>query len=137
MVRFAGRRISGFCHGGIEVVPHERRALSPPVWKTGMLGLLTLMGLEKVALVGNAPTSPRLQRGANLSQQPGQKMARMTGAAPARSRSTGEYRCCSNSCAKSGPPRCCPALYRLRGDCIAAMLADHGPPVWRCPIVCG
>jgi hypothetical protein len=27
-------------------------------------------------------------------------------------------------------------LYRLRGDCIAAILAGHGPPVWHCLIVC-
>jgi hypothetical protein len=29
------------------------------------------------------------------------------------------------------------ALSLKRGDCIAAMLAGHGPPVWCCPIVGG
>ena len=39
-----------------------------PRWKDGMLELLCIHGLKLVPEVGIAPTSPRLQRGANLSQ---------------------------------------------------------------------
>jgi hypothetical protein len=77
-----------------------------------------------VALVGNAPTSRALQARANLSQLWGHKVARTTSAAlalcSARQAGVDAVRPRSH-----GPPRCCPVLYRLRGDCITAMLAGR------------
>ena len=58
-------------------------------WKDGLLELLCIHGLKLVPEVGSAPTSPRLQRGANLSQLLGGACARQlvvpAGYAPASS----------------------------------------------------
>jgi len=57
-----------------------------------MLSYLDINEALKVAAeVDTASTFPALQAGAHLSMPSSVKMARTTGAAPARSRSTGEY----------------------------------------------
>ena len=47
---------------------HAGAAPAPAVWKTAVLAVTPMTLLKMVAASGIAPDSPRLQRGANLSQ---------------------------------------------------------------------
>ena len=46
----------------------ETAAPAPAVWKTAVLAVTPMTRMKVVAASGIAPDSPRLQRGANLSQ---------------------------------------------------------------------
>ena len=62
-------RHAGFCYtSGANVVRHAGAAPAPAVWKTAVLAVTPMAHLKMVAASGIAPDSPRLQRGANLSQ---------------------------------------------------------------------
>ena len=50
------------------MVRHAGAAPAPAVWKTAVLAVTPMTLLKVVAASGIAPDSPRLQRGANLSQ---------------------------------------------------------------------
>ena len=50
------------------MVRHAGAAPAPAVWKTAVLAVTPMTLLKTVAASGIAPDSPRLQRGANLSQ---------------------------------------------------------------------
>ena len=50
------------------MVRHAGAAPAPAVWKTAVLAVTPMTHLKMVAAFGIAPNSPRLQRGANLSQ---------------------------------------------------------------------
>ena len=50
------------------MVRHAGAAPAPAVWKTAVLAVTPMTRMEMVAVSGIAPDSPRLQRGANLSQ---------------------------------------------------------------------
>ena len=47
---------------------HAGAAPAPAVWKTAVLAVTPMTRMKVVAAFGIAPNSPRLQRGANLSQ---------------------------------------------------------------------
>ncbi len=51
-----------------KMVRHAGAAPAPAVWKTAVLAVTPMALIEMVAASGIAPDSPRLQRGANLSQ---------------------------------------------------------------------
>ena len=51
-----------------EMVRHAGAAPAPAVWKTAVLAVTPMTQWKVVAAFGIAPNSPRLQRGANLSQ---------------------------------------------------------------------
>ena len=50
------------------MVRHAGAAPVPAVWKTAVLAVTPMTLLKMVAASGIAPDSPRLQRGADLSQ---------------------------------------------------------------------
>jgi len=50
------------------MVRHAGAAPAPAVWKTAVLAVTPMTRMKMVAASGIAPDSPRLQRGANLSQ---------------------------------------------------------------------
>ena len=50
------------------MVRHAGAAPAPAVWKTAVLAVTPMTLVKMVAASGIAPDSPRLQRGANLSQ---------------------------------------------------------------------
>lgn len=50
------------------MVRHARAAPAPAVWKTAVLAVTPMTRMKVVAASGIALDSPRLQRGANLSQ---------------------------------------------------------------------
>ena len=50
------------------MVRHAGAAPAPAVWKTAVLAVTPMTRKKMVAASGIAPDSPRLQRGANLSQ---------------------------------------------------------------------
>ena len=50
------------------MVRHAGAAPAPAVWKTAVLVVTPMTRMKVVAASGIAPDSPRLQRGANLSQ---------------------------------------------------------------------
>ena len=50
------------------MVRHAGAAPAPAVWKTAVLAVTPMTLLKVVAASGIAPDSPRLRRGANLSQ---------------------------------------------------------------------
>ena len=50
------------------MVRHAGAAPAPAVWKTAVLAVTPMTRMKVVAASGIAPDSPRLQRGANLSQ---------------------------------------------------------------------
>ena len=52
----------------LKMVRHAGAAPAPAVWKTAVLAVTPMTLLKMVAASGIAPDSPRLQRGANLSQ---------------------------------------------------------------------
>ena len=69
---FAGRR-AGLLHFGSKkneskTLRHAGAAPAPAVWKTAVLTVTPMTHWKVVAAFGIAPNSPRLQRGANLSQ---------------------------------------------------------------------
>ena len=53
---------------GAKMVRHAGAAPAPAVWKTAVLDVTPMTRMKMVAASGIAPDSPRLQRGANLSQ---------------------------------------------------------------------
>ena len=53
---------------GAKMVRHAGAAPAPAVWKTAVLAVTPMTRMKMVAASGIAPDSPRLQRGANLSQ---------------------------------------------------------------------
>jgi hypothetical protein len=50
------------------MVRHAGAAPAPAVWKTAVLAVTPMTQMKVVAAFGIAPNSPRLQRGADLSQ---------------------------------------------------------------------
>jgi hypothetical protein len=52
----------------LKMVRHAGAAPAPAVWKTAVLAVTPMTRMKMVAASGIAPGSPRLQRGANLSQ---------------------------------------------------------------------
>jgi hypothetical protein len=50
------------------MVRHAGAAPAPAVWKTAVLAVTPMTRMKMVAASGIAPDSPRLQRGADLSQ---------------------------------------------------------------------
>lgn len=50
------------------MVRHAGAAPAPAVWKTAVLAVTPMTRMKVVAASGIAPDSPRLQRGADLSQ---------------------------------------------------------------------
>ena len=65
---FAGRRAKLLHFGNLERLRHVGAAPTPTVWKTAVLAVTPMTLRKMVAASGIAPDSPRLQRGANLSQ---------------------------------------------------------------------
>ena len=61
---------------------HAGAAPAPAVWKTAVLAVTPMTLLKVVAASGIAPDSPRLQRGANLSQLRSHKVIPPRGIAP-------------------------------------------------------
>jgi hypothetical protein len=99
-----------------KMVRQAGNAPASPVWKTGILLLndWRMAAAPRVAL-----SSPPLQGGAFLhTLRSDSKVARATSAALAlcSARQAGVDAVRPN--AHGGPPRYCPAFYRLRGDCI-------------------
>ena len=76
------RRHARLLHlGSLKRMHHAGAAPARAVWKTAMRAATSMM-LELVAEFGIAPNSPRLQRGANLSQLFSLKMVPPRGIAP-------------------------------------------------------
>ena len=77
------RRHARLLHLGsfVNVLHHAGAAPAHTVWKTVMRAATSMMR-ELVAEFGIAPNSPRLQRGANLSQLFSRKMVPPRGIAP-------------------------------------------------------
>lgn len=59
---------NSYTSGALKNVRHAGAAPAPAVWKTAVLAVTPMTLLIVVAASGIAPDSPRLQRGANLSQ---------------------------------------------------------------------
>ena len=57
-----------YTSGALKSVRHAGAAPAPAVWKTAVLAVTPMTPWKMVAASGIAPDSPRLQRGANLSQ---------------------------------------------------------------------
>ena len=64
---FAERRAS-LTLRKLKMVRHAGAAPAPAVWKTAVLAVTPMTRMKMAAASGIAPDSPRLQRGANLSQ---------------------------------------------------------------------
>ena len=64
---FAERRAS-LTLRELKMVRHAGAAPAPAVWKTAVLAVTPMTRMKMVAASGIAPDSPRLQRGADLSQ---------------------------------------------------------------------
>ena len=65
---FAERRAELLHFGSIENVRHAGAAPALCLWKRRVLAVTPMTHLKVVAAFGIAPNSPRLQRGADLSQ---------------------------------------------------------------------
>ena len=70
---FAKRRAELLHFGSYELnesktLRHAGAAPAPAVWKTAVLAVTRMTRMKMVAASGIAPDSPRLQRGADLSQ---------------------------------------------------------------------
>ena len=70
-----------YTSGALKRLHHAGAAPAHAVWKTAMRAATSMM-LELVAEFGIAPNSPRLQRGANLSQLFSRKLVPPRGNAP-------------------------------------------------------
>ena len=69
---FAKRRAELLHFGSLlnesKTLRHAGAAPAPAVWKTAVLAVTPMTRMKMVAASGIAPDSPRLQRGADLSQ---------------------------------------------------------------------
>ena len=59
---------NSYTSGALKNLRHAGAAPAPAVWKTAVLAVTPMTRMKMVAASGIAPDSPRLQRGANLSQ---------------------------------------------------------------------
>ena len=94
------------------MVRHAGAAPAPAVWKTAVLAVTPMTRIKMVAASGIAPDSPRLQRGANLSQLRSRGPSARTARAVALNTGRG-----AQNAGRWSDNRA--AVYRLSADCSA------------------